>query len=389
MKILKALISVCVLVAVMLAANSNALACFCMSLPVCWELNLGTTIFVGKLVQASQAKVETYGGKSEVRHTGELLFEVVEPFSGVTEKTITVWSDGYGCGSVGHQLGETYLVFAKPAEDHPLVVKPCSTFPVAQYLTEDKQPKDELKFLRGVAQRKIDGAQIRGRVYVKTNYSMHGGKEDSKYLPGIEVKIEGEGREFIVVTDQEGSYDVKGLKPGKYVVSMLLPEGMLFAEDEKPKQEITLREFGCAPAGFQLILNSGLRGTVKDENGKPVFGINVRLFSSELQDQIASDDFKRSLYDDDVFTDRQGIYEFKSILPGKYLIATNFDGANSEFPYPRTFYPQTTEVRKTQLVTVEAGKATGPFDIQLNHTLPMQMIEGIVVWQDGTPAVDA
>lgn len=389
MKIFKALISVCVLVAVMLAANSNALACSCLSLPVCWELNLGTTIFVGKLVQASQAKVETYGGKSEVRHTGELLFEVVEPFSGVTEKTITVWSDGYGCGSVGHQLGETYLVFAKPAKDHPLVVRPCSTFPVAQYLTEDKQPTHELKTLRDVAQRKGDGARISGMVYVKTNNSMNGGKEDTKYLPGIEVKIEGEGREFIVVTNQDGWYEVKGLKPGKYFVSMSLPEGMLFAKDEKSRQEITLREFGCASTGFQLLLNSGLRGIVKDEDGKPVVGITVNLLPSDLKDQIDLEDFEKPDREHAVATDGNGEYRFNSILPGEYLVAVNFDGANSAFPYTRTFYPQTTEARKAQVIKVEPGTDFGSFDLRLAKKLPAKAIEGSVVWLDGTPVVGA
>lgn len=388
MKILKFLFSAFLMGLVVLSVTSNSFACSCFRMPVCMELNMGTTIFVGKLVQASEATTRNGYGITETGYVGKLLFEVVEPFSGVSEKTVTVWSNGYGCGALYH-LGETYLVFARQSKEHPLQAEPCSTYPVSQYLTEDKQPNYTLKFLRDVAQRKLDGAEISVVVYVDANYSMKGEEQNEKYLPGIEVKIEGEGKEFSAVTDQDGRYKVKGLKPGKYIVSMILPDGMLFTEGEKPEEEIILRECGCAPTGFKLALNSGLHGTVKDENGKPVEGINVRLFSTELQDQIASEDFKRSLYDDGVTSDPDGKYQFKSILPGKYLIATNFDGATPEFPYRRSFYPQTADVKKTQIITVEPGKSTGPFDLRLSKKLSIQMIEGTVVWLDGTPAVGA
>lgn len=388
MKILKSLFSAFVLGLVILSVTSNCFACSCFRMPVCMELNSGTTIFVGKLVQASETTTRNEYGKTETGQVGYLLFEVVEPFSGVSEKTITVWSNGYGCWALYH-LGETYLVFASQSKNHSLEVQSCSTYPVSQYLTQDKQPNGELKFLRDVAQRKLDGAEISVRVYVDANYSMKGEKRDTKYLPGVEVKIESEGKEITALTDHEGTYQVKGLKPGKYVVSMTLPEGLLLTEDGKAKQEITLREYGCAPTGFRLSVDSGLHGTVKDENGKPVVGINVRLFSAELQDQIASEDFERSLYDDGVTSDSDGKYQFKSILPGKYLIATNFDGATSEFPYPRSFYPQTADVKKTQIITVEPGKSVGPFDLRLTKKLEAHTVQGVVLWPDETPVVGA
>ena len=388
MKSLKTLSAALALAVIFLAANSIGVACTCLQMPVCMELNMGTTIFVGKLVQASETRTSNLYGKTETGQLGELLFEVVEPFAGVSEKTITVWSSGYGCGALYH-LGETYLVFARQSKEHPLQAVSCSTYPLSQHFTKDNQPDSELKFLRDIAHRNLDGADLRVRVYLSANYSMHGEKSDTKDLPGVEVKIEGEGKELHAVTDHDGWYQVKGLKPGNYVVSIALPDGFLFAGDVKAKQEITLREYGCGTSVFNLSLNSGLRGTVKDENGKPVVGINVRLFSAELQDQIASEGFERSLYDDGVVTDGHGEYQFKSILPGKYIISTNFDGANSEFPYLRTFYPQTTDVKKTQIVSVEDGKTAGPFDVRLKSKLPMSTIEGIVVWPDGTPAVGA
>ncbi|MFN0111907.1 MAG: collagen binding domain-containing protein [Blastocatellia bacterium] len=352
------------------------------------ELNRGATIFVGKLVQASETQTVNLYGKPETGHFGKLLFEVIEQFSGTQENTTTVWSQGYGCGGLYH-LGELYLVFATPSEEHGLESRNCSTAPVSAYFTKDRQPDNDLKLLRDVGQRKLDGAKISVTVYVDANYSVKSGERDTKYLPNVEVKIEGEGKEITALTDHEGTYRANGLKPGKYVISMVLPDGLLFADGEQTREEITLREYGCAPTGFKLSVDSGLHGIVKDENGKSVAGINVRLFSAELQDQIASEDFKRSLYDDGVVSDRDGKYQFKSILAGQYLIATNFDGATSEFPYPRSFYPQTAEVKKAEAITVEPGKNAGPFDLRLTEKLAARTVQGVVLWPDESPVVGA
>jgi hypothetical protein len=58
-------------------------------------------------------------------------------------------------------------------------------------------------------------------------------------------------------------------------------------------------------------------------------------------------------------------------------------------PYPRSFYPEVSDVNQAEVITVEPGKTAGPFDLRLTNKLEKHKIRGIVIWPDDTPVVGA
>jgi hypothetical protein len=88
-------------------------------------------------------------------------------------------------------------------------------------------------------------------------------------------------------------------------------------------------------------------------------------------------------------TDSDGKYKIEKVAPGRYLLGVNVIRPTPQSPYPRIFYPSVSDVIQAEVISVEPGKAAGPFDLRLIHKMEKHTIRGIVVWPDDTPVVGA
>jgi len=88
---------------------------------VCEAFNMAKAVFIGRVVNASQKREYVYGDDGDepsVSCSLELVFEVIESFSGTPGRLMTVWeSGGETCEDTGYAIGEIYLVYAYEVED--------------------------------------------------------------------------------------------------------------------------------------------------------------------------------------------------------------------------------------------------------------------------------
>jgi hypothetical protein len=191
------------------------------------------------------------------------------------------------------------------------------------------------------------------------------------------------------MTDDEGAFEIKGLKPGKYSVTITKPKGYLYADAESSEQIVSLKNCGCGLAGFRLSLDSSIRGRALDSERKPIEGISVSLISAEWQDGPDADPEIESAPKREDVSGKNGEFKFDSVAPGRYLLVTNLFRLESKFPYPRTFYPQTTDIKKAAVITIDHDQNVGPFDLRLGNKIATQTIQGVVLWPDETPVEGA
>jgi hypothetical protein len=215
---------------VWMLAPSAARACDCVNAgPPCKALANTPTVFVGRALKIAAA----------VNGYRPVTFEVAQAYRGMTEKTAEVHT-GAGGGDCGYEFreGATYLVYAAPqAETGKLYTGICQrTRPLSD-------ATDDIEFLT----RKDDptrGAGIEGDVLALTRDAQNNTSVTGP-MPGITVTISGISVRRTAVTRTDGHFHIRGLDPGAYRVSPMLPDGFL-----KTAQTVTLAVRSCEEVRF-------------------------------------------------------------------------------------------------------------------------------------------
>ncbi len=392
------------LLGVMSLANSTAFACSCRSLSVCEAYNRSQAIFIGRVIKASKQAERNYGDKPFVEYFGEVLMEVIEPFSGVSERTITVWASGGGmCFDYSFSLNRTYLVYASESKDKKLIVSGCSRTrwltPITydpsdsesyrQYiLGKQKEYAEELEFLRNVANGKVSGARIYGNVSATGDYLKKGKRSYLGPVSDVKIEIKSDGNFTTIQANSEGLFSIQDLKPGAYSVTVILPDGYAVEDEERLKKEVLLRNCGCAELSFHLVPDTAITGKVIDEDGKPVEGVKVNLISADWQEET-EDSGILSYKTRDCVSGKDGQYVFENVAAGRYLIGVSVINPNPRFPFQKTFYPNTSDIKKAKPVEVVLGRKAGLFELRLGKKVETHSIQGVVLWPDETPVVGA
>ena len=129
----------------------------------------------------------------------------------------------------------------------------------------------------------------------------------------------------------------------------------------------------------------GISGRVFDAQGKPSFQIEVRAVKAEAAEADPESVFAAErIY---VYVDQDGRYNLQRLPPGRYILAVN---ADHRLPYPVTFYPGVQDISQAAAITVEADQQLQDINFLLDRpTLSPRLVEGTVVWADGSPAIGA
>ena len=363
-----------------LLASGRAQACSCAGPgQSCQAFGSSAAVFVGTVtgVRTREAKADA---KGEIDWTPRLFkFTVVQAYSGVAGTEVEV-ATGRGGGDCGYyfRTGETYLVYAYGGgEGKPLATSICSrTRPVAE-------AGEDLEFLRGLGARgpgvSIDVKVERTRQAVKS-----GGTQSLGGLAGARLTVEGADESREVKTDSGGRARLTGLKPGTYKVRLTPPEGLTTYKEE---QELTVADRGCAGVYYSVFDDGRVGGKVTDADGRAAAKVTVTLVETDY------DDAEPNHYARYERTGEDGVYEFKGLPPGRYLLAVNLnrypqpdDPTNA---YPRTFYPGAAERSQAEAVSLGEGERVKDRDITLPVRRPESVVSGVVVWDDGGPVAGA
>lgn len=364
------------IVIVVLLASPAANACTCAgnSLP-CESFGTASAVFAGTVIGerlSERPKQTDRNDRNEVEidwAPRAVKFSVEQAYSGVTGTEIEVFTGrgGGDCG-VGFQTGQRYLVYAYRYKDK-LTTSICTrTRPFSQ-ATED------LAFL-GTLSSARPGVTIYGGI------SRAEGQKDEPLSPDILITIEGESQRKEIRPDAEGRYRVSGLPPGKYKVTLHLPDALTTYKND---EEITVIDRGCAAVGWYVSDNGRVNGRVVNAEGEPVAGILVGLVEPSANPKENHVKLDR--------TDDQGNFKFSAVPRGRYLIAVN----HTRFPerddptkaYPPSFYPGVIDKEQAQAITVGAGEKLNDLVVRMPAKQPPSVVKVSVVWADGTPVAKA
>jgi hypothetical protein len=382
--------------------------------PVCEAFNWAKTVFVGRVVNATQKRENVYDDEtdeSSVYCSLELAFEVIESFSGAPSRFVTVWeSGGENCEDLGYSPGEVYLVYAYGEEDGKLwagdrtrslgrvpFIPFDNEWSQQNYRATLKEYDEELKFLRGASREILSGARVFGFVRSSRNAPGRDVKDFTEYVAGVTIKIENDQRSLEVKTGADGKYEIQGLEPGVYRITAAPPEGFVPVRSLRWRdfskswdKELSLRNCGCVNFVFEIDPVAMVNGRVIDAEGKPMAGVAVSLISERWREEAEIKDGDIKSYQTlDSKTDEYGRYKIEKVAPGRYLLGVNVIRPTPQSPYPRVFYPDVSDVKQAEVITVEPGKVAGQFDLRLTNKLEKHKIQGIVVWPDDTPVVGA
>jgi hypothetical protein len=191
-------------------------------------------------------------------------------------------------------------------------------------------------------------------------------------------------------SDDQGKFRVENVLPGKYVVKLKLPPGLVRNSLQKDEgattveDEIEVPAHGCAESGFYLESDTRVRGRVLDVKGNPVSNMQLNMRAVSL----IGGGGNNFLY---ATTDETGQFEFKMVAPGDYWLGYHL--LNSPLQegqsYARTYLPGVTSRALATIVHVKEGELIERLTLNLLAPLSQRTVNGVIVWSDGQPVKGA
>ncbi len=217
-----------------------AQACSCYpSASPCYTFQQSQAVFVGVVTSVTQDNIVQMLGERKLSYGQKVVqFTVEESLKGVATKTVDLVT-GMGGGDCGYsfETGERYLVYAHKRESPtnirgtPLVLVAGGTslsIPLGTRLCSRTQPLkyavDDLELIRALNAGKPE-TRIFGRVFDLTRQPNDPPLYPVRPMAGITVKAENENDHYETQTDNDGRYQFRNIKPGKYKVAVVLPDG--------------------------------------------------------------------------------------------------------------------------------------------------------------------
>lgn len=361
----KLLVSVAV-ISCFILISPRAHACSCATGDPPFEFNRAKVVFIGRMIQGTEKfSVKGKDGKSVALEAGTIRFAVQESFKGdvVAEVALEVDSmRGTSCGDYGLRKGVVYLAYGYESERDPktLYTGVCTrtTEAVSEYARKD------LSFLRNMPPPGT-GGNLRGRVWADLRA---GGATP---LANLTINIVGPDRqELKAFTNDKGDFEIKFLKPGKYVVSPNFPEHYY---SDHPSQEVTIADRGTAGVGFEAYMDGSVVGRVIDKEGNPFNSVFLHFGN------------KAATYGHS--TGENGEFEVEGVPPGDYYLYLALE--NGDYDKRRFYYyPGTFNREDAKVFEVGLGEKIKGVVFTLPEGFNVRMVEGQVTWKDGTPAAN-
>lgn len=190
-------------------------------------------------------------------------------------------------------------------------------------------------------------------------------------LSGAKVTANGANGNMEATVDAAGTFSIGPVQPGKYVLNATLA-----TYDAPWKQQVEVSEHSCGYAMLSMGASGALSGTVIDENGKPVGGVELDLLRLRGGQEV---------FLNHETTNARGAFRSSAGMPaGDYLIGVNLSSQpNVDTPYARTYAPGVSDRSQAQIIHLAPGQKLSHIRIQLAPRLHFHTVHVQVKWSDG------
>jgi hypothetical protein len=225
---------------------------------VCEAYANADAVFIGEVIKIVQQTINIQQTDDDYDQTAHITIHKL--YKGAPRASIVLRE----LGSRHTQkfiLGARYLFYANYVPALKIwEVRSCGRTRLADYVQAD------LLYLNGLP-KNSKRTRIAGEVarYEPTNDA----SESPVRLPGVKLKIIGEGREYEAVSDAQGIYEIYDLPPGKYTIRPVIPSGLTFlwalhsgrdAVARAKSLEFDLSPGGCAEMEILLTTEKNAKG---------------------------------------------------------------------------------------------------------------------------------
>jgi hypothetical protein len=360
--------------AALLAAASSAFACTCMvGAPVCQTYWTAGAVFDATVERIDPtSRTEDMGGR-EVTFTEKIVhLKIRQAWKGVDADSIDVITAAQG-GMCGYDFkpGKRYLVFAeRRTADGRWAVSSCSQTHEFDGTGEDAAFLASL----GTAPK---GARVYGSIKTMQR-RFDGGPTFAEDPVETKVRLLGDGQERVAMSTG-GTFEFTGLAKGPYRLSVELPENSTLRSVGERTIELP-DERACARADYNLAPSGRITGRVVDAAGRPPKRIFIEANIPDARGQPGSVSLPAG------YPDEQGRFEIAELPPGRYIVGINLENRppSQYAPYARTVYPS--DGTDGTIVTIAHGETFDLGEWRLPPPVPTVRLDGVVVWEDGTPA---
>jgi hypothetical protein len=207
----------------------------------------------------------------------------------------------------------------------------------------------------------------------------------------------------MTTTDEAGRFEFRAVAPGPLLVSVTKP-GYTQVESGQALQSFPVgratssptpndvqfgRRFELTAAStesvdLQMALRSSLSGTVTDEYGDPIQGVEVQVLRMQYEAG------RRRLVPAGAsrLTDDLGRYRLYGLVPGRYIVSAAVGQVSSDdLPgYGRSYFPGSPNPGEAQYVSVDLGQDAGFVDFSMSR-MRTARVAGIVLGPSGEPSM--
>jgi len=371
-------------------------ACTCAESPPgqCPGVNTGETIFLGTVTDAqvvasteppapvNAPQADATGGPIDqiAARVIRYHFHIDESFaipnaseSATPLSEIDIFSGGKD-GDCGYRFkkGDQYVVFAHAADDR-LFATICSG---TREAVDAKALIPQLRAMR-------DGGRVAAvfGVLRRSDPPFLAPPDDpDDPLSDVTLRLRSKYDRFETSTNGDGVYSFYDVHAGEYQFTADLPPQMELTQKifKGGLPPFDIPEGACYEYDVFALPTGQIRGTVLGPDGKP-----LSLASVELYRAGTYSDKKPGLWS---FQDSRGYFEFDHVGPGEYTLVynrTNRQDPNS--PYPRTFYPDATNLSDAQTITLKEDQDLPKVDITVGEGYATRQLRVKLKWEGKRP----
>jgi hypothetical protein len=359
--------------------NSESRACQCAEhgTPVCASFWRSDAVFVGRLVSITSLKIKPDTTYKYVA----LNFVVEESLRGVSSKRVIVGtSTGNLCDSK-FEKGNRYLVYASLDTG----ANQLFTGGICSPTRRADNAEEVLQELRKLTRRNVTET-ISGRV-VRRLY---------QGVPGIRIRVEGEGATLETISRKYGDFSFTLPGPGQFKVTAYVPyptSGSTYSDDVFLTRQVTaelttftydlnLKKNECHYLELDVVhedphATATVSGRVLGASGKPVTDGAVQLVNTSETGR----DYVELL-------SKEGSFTFERVAAGEYYLAMNHESPRYDERYPTSYYPNVAALREATKITVKKAASVENLTLQIGPERKGRRVTGVVVWQDGRERQD-